>query len=86
MESNEADLSAEQSLEKEDAWLPCAHEDEGRPPCFEEKAPARQEENFGIRRQGHFGGLFLFSARSFRNNLHGEREALRLGTRFPGVS
>ena len=48
--SNEADVSTEQSLEKEDARFPCTHEDEGRPPCAAEKAPARQKEAFGIRR------------------------------------
>ena len=58
---NEDDFSAEQPLEKEDPWLPWAHEDERRPSRFEEKTPARQKEAFGINfKQGHFQVTFFF--------------------------
>ena len=52
----EKNIPAEQSLEKENTWISCTHEDERRPPRDSEKASARKKEAFSVSRlRGHRG-------------------------------
>ena len=60
VEIDEDDVSAEQPLAQEDAWLPRAHEDERWPSCLEEETRKGNKETFGIRK------LSLATHRSLR--------------------